>query len=261
MCVNHKLVLLGLKYYDTFTTKILIYDFVSNTWKQGSDIHTARSMFACRTSSEGSIYIAGGLEKHTPSHELSEATVYNVDEDKWELLPDSHQKMGICNGVFIEGMLYVISIMGNRIQRFDPNTREWTAMVNIGFHNSWYDDVLYAFGRLFAFGRVSACRRNGIEQYDWEKNVLREFQPLPQHFLHVRATVWCDRIFLCGYNDIRRRPDFYMFNPEAALSERLIHLDEPNISMEREMPVRLISLDEPKKSMEMRFVSIATIDI
>ncbi|XP_057824315.2 F-box/kelch-repeat protein At2g44130-like [Cryptomeria japonica] len=87
MCVNHKLVLLGLKHYGTSTKKILIYDFVSNTWKQGSDFHTARFMFACRASPEGSIYIVGGLEKHDPSCLLREATVYNVEKDKWELLP------------------------------------------------------------------------------------------------------------------------------------------------------------------------------
>ncbi|GLJ34826.1 hypothetical protein SUGI_0701310 [Cryptomeria japonica] len=216
--VNHKIVLLHLKHY--LTANIWIYDLLSRTWKQGAEIPTARSGtgFACCASPEGSIYIAGGCAKYGNAHELREAAVYKVNEDKWELLPQMHEKVGSCRGLFIEGMFYVINNWNNGIQRFDPNTGIWTTIETMTAPNSWY----VHFRGLIAF------LWNGIQQYDWEGKGWRELEPLPQQLYPVRATVWCDHIFLCGRQyyatSIHQSTIFYMYKPGAPLSERCISI-------------------------------------
>ncbi|GLJ34249.1 hypothetical protein SUGI_0688220 [Cryptomeria japonica] len=131
ICLNHKIVLLGLKHTDVYTAKILIYDLLSCKWKQGAEIPTDRSdnKFAFCASPEGSIYIAGGFSKYGRRRRLREAAIYKVDEDKWELLPEMNQGIDRCMGVFIEGMFYVIGNMCcNKCERFDPETGEWTTI-------------------------------------------------------------------------------------------------------------------------------------
>ncbi|GLJ34247.1 hypothetical protein SUGI_0688170 [Cryptomeria japonica] len=208
ICLNHKIVLLGLKQSQGYTAKILIYDLLSCKWKQGAEIPTDRfdHMFAFCASTEGSIYIAGGISKG--GRPLRKAAIYKVDEDKWELLPEMNQEIERCRGVFIEGIFYVIGYMCcNKCERFDPKTGEWTTMQSM--FAPMHKQVLYAFGQLIAF------RIRGIDQYDWEGNVWRELVALPQEIklFHPTATVWNDRILLCGFNS-----KFYMYKP-GAISE------------------------------------------
>ncbi|GLJ34843.1 hypothetical protein SUGI_0701700 [Cryptomeria japonica] len=155
--VNHKIFLLGRSYVST--VNIWVYDLSSITWKRVAEIPTARSGtdFAFCASPEGTIYIAGGFTKIRPGHALREAAVYKIDEDKWELLPEMHQEIDSCRGVFIEGIFYVIG-RDNRTQRFDPTTRVWTTIVNMSWNHIFWNNFLYAFGRLSLF-----TARNGIE--------------------------------------------------------------------------------------------------
>ncbi|GLJ34866.1 hypothetical protein SUGI_0701970 [Cryptomeria japonica] len=239
VCVNHKLVLMGLKHHEHETRRILVYDFETSTWQQGAEIPTATSssMFACCASPEGSIYIAGGLGQCDNS--FSDAAVYKVDEDKWEILPKMHQEIGFCRGVFIEGLFYAIGIFNNRAQRFNPSTREWTTLENT-LGNSKYVQFLYAFGQLYAFGG------EGVEKYDWEGEVWRELEPLPQQLSFIRATVWCDRIFLSGYKNTSLQsghPVFYMYKPGAVITERWI------------------AINKPESFVDMEILSVATIQI
>ncbi|GLJ14528.1 hypothetical protein SUGI_0235100 [Cryptomeria japonica] len=225
LCVKNKLVLLGLQFNWNYTSAILIYDLLSNTWKQGAQIPIGQCIhdFACCASPEGFIYIAGGYVKfssfsYSRANFSRKAAVYKVDKDEWELLPDMHYEMTDCGGVFYEGMFYVIS-RNNRTQRFDPNTRVWT-ILNL---SSPIPQSVHAM-----FGRLIAVMYNRIEQYDWEENVWRELETLPKILEYVQATVWSDRIFLCGYETaLSLYPKFYMHKLEAVLSDRWISLDEP----------------------------------
>ncbi|GLJ34833.1 hypothetical protein SUGI_0701550 [Cryptomeria japonica] len=221
--VNHKIVVLDGHF--SLSPKIWIYDLLSSTWKRGADIPTPsdRNKYAWCASPDGSIYIAGGYDT-IAGRKLRDAAVYKVDEDKWELLPQMYENVGrYCRGFFIEGMFYVL--YRYRTQRFDPNTRVWTTIANMSLPYSYYYDLLYAFGRLIAF------TTKGIEEYDWEGSVWREVEPLPQGFTVLHATVWYDRIFLRGYSNFMR-PIFYMYKPGAALTERWISIEEPNIFLE-----------------------------
>ena len=83
ICVNNKIVLLNLQYNGNSSKEILIYDLISNTWKQGVECPNIRYdyNFACCASPEGSIYTAGGLAQNGV---VRGAAVYKVREDKWE---------------------------------------------------------------------------------------------------------------------------------------------------------------------------------
>ncbi|GLJ34883.1 hypothetical protein SUGI_0702260 [Cryptomeria japonica] len=236
--VNHKIVVLCAD-CDDLIANIWIYDLLSSTWKQGAEFPNPRAEagFAFCASPEGSIYMAGGNAKYDDDPELRDAAVYKVDEDKWELLPQMPQEIGRCKGFFIEGMFYVIGTSNNRCQRFDPNTRIWTTLINMSLPDSW-SDILYAFGRLIAFGR------NGIEQYEWEGNVWRQLEPIPGKLKRVLATVWCDQIFLLAYeNTSHMRPFVYIYKPGAAFSERWISVDQLNFFLDS-MTVRSIATIE-----------------
>ena len=139
---------------------------------------------------------------------LCEAAVYKVDEDKWEILPNMHRRMGLSSGVFMDGMFYVIGVPREGSQRYDPNRGVWTTINNMSLQT--HQDALYAFGRLIAF------RRGVVDEYDWEGNVWKQFDLIPEDIEFDLATVWCDRIFF--YTNFPR-PIFYLYKPTAALSD------------------------------------------
>ncbi|GLJ34846.1 hypothetical protein SUGI_0701740 [Cryptomeria japonica] len=241
LCVKRNIILVGLSFQGKHTTETLIYDVLSSSWKQAAQIPTARSWFACCASPEGSIYIAGGRTNFNPRRALRDAAVYKVDEDKWELLPEMHQEVGVCTGVSFKGMFYVI---GNTCQRFDSNTGLWSTVNMVG---QSLLSIYVLFEQLIGFGT------NRIQQYDWKGNVWRELDPLPQELVQVSprvwwgqiyATVWWDRIFLCGKDtdSIDQPTIFYMYKPGAPLSERWISLDRLNL-------------------VDMEVVSVSTIEI
>ena len=117
--VNRKLVLLG-----GITKSVYIYDFESARWSRRADMPTHRYSFACSVdSSTGLVYIAGGIgvyhagrvgvdEPLNPlvgTRPLAAAEVYNVEEDKWEIMPPMIQTQGSgCHGVFMEGKFIVL---------------------------------------------------------------------------------------------------------------------------------------------------------
>jgi len=67
-------------------TSVYIYDFESTRWSRGADMTTLQSLFACFvSSSSGIVYIIGGIDQcHNP---LEVVEAYNMEEDKWEILP------------------------------------------------------------------------------------------------------------------------------------------------------------------------------
>ncbi|GLJ14521.1 hypothetical protein SUGI_0234980 [Cryptomeria japonica] len=94
-CFKHKLVLWGVSKWCNISV-ILIYDLLSNTWKEGAQIPIAILGNGCCASPEGSIYIAGGYSTSFPCRISRKAAVYKVDEDEWELHSDMHQEVRSC---------------------------------------------------------------------------------------------------------------------------------------------------------------------
>jgi hypothetical protein len=95
--VNRRLVLLG-----GITNNVYIYDFESGRWSHRADMPTPRYSFAYSVdSSTGLVYVAGGvgvyiagrvgfdepLNALAGTRPLVAVEAYNVEEDKWEILP------------------------------------------------------------------------------------------------------------------------------------------------------------------------------
>ncbi|XP_057838803.2 F-box/kelch-repeat protein SKIP20 [Cryptomeria japonica] len=202
--INHKLVFFGLYKQDTDkpTHVVLVYDFSSSIWKQGSDMPVFHSAFACAVSPhDGLIYIAGGYHRDGRKNTM----FYNVEKDKWEILPKMQQNITRCQGFFNHDKFYVISHYNSDIEIFDTNKRLWTTLKNMWI-SGWHPDHCVAgFGGLYYF-------QNGVKEYDWKENVWRKIGHFPSMFEYVSfgGTAWQDKIFLIGI-DSKDQERFSMF--------------------------------------------------
>ncbi len=95
---------------------------------------------------KGLIYIAGGYD--SDDEELCTATVYDIEEEKWEYLPPMIWSECKCDSVFTDDKLYVLSHMKGHIQAYDPNTRQWSAICDCYYDGSMQPSFA-AFGRIY----------------------------------------------------------------------------------------------------------------
>jgi hypothetical protein len=204
--VNRKLVLLG-----GITKSVYIYDFESARWSRGADMPTFRRSFACSVdSSTGLVYVAGGVdERRNP---LAAAEAYNVEEDKWKILPPMIQPHGLrCDGVFMEGKFMVFTRDGDRnAEVFDPSAGTWKRWENMRFRGDlWKKCAVSSSGELYAF----SGEEHQVMKYDGEKNVWTAVAFLPHfaRFVHCVAQ-FGDWIFVTGgiWKIVT-----YLFNPST----------------------------------------------
>jgi hypothetical protein len=151
--VNRKLVLI-----DGNRKSVYIYDFESARWSRGADMPTRRFLFACSVdSSTGLVYIAGGVDEH--GNPLAAAEAYNVEENKWEILPPMIQPHGgECQGVFMEGKFMVLSGGEDRsAEVFEPSAGTWRRWEDMSFRGDLWGNgnlsgkcVAFSSGELYA---------------------------------------------------------------------------------------------------------------
>jgi hypothetical protein len=137
--VNRKLVLI-----DGNRKSVYIYDFESARWSRGADMPTRRFLFACSVdSSTGLVYVAGGANKDF--HPLAAAEAYNVEENKWEILPPMIQPHGgECHGVFMEGKFMVLSGGEDRsAEVFEPSAGTWRRCEDMSFRGDLWKRNLW----------------------------------------------------------------------------------------------------------------------
>ncbi|GLJ04650.1 hypothetical protein SUGI_0000610 [Cryptomeria japonica] len=203
--LNQKLILIG-GWHPTHWEAmncVFIFDFSSGKWRQGADMPTVRTFFACTVSpSDGLIYVAGGHDDN--KNALRTAEVYNMEQDRWETLPPMSQDRDECHGVYLDGSFYVISgyttESQGRFERsaevFDPNTGLWRRLENM-----WSvagcpcprSCVVVNGSLLYAF------HKQGMMQYNAQENVWCVVDSIPQSIsVATCATVWRDKIFVSG---------------------------------------------------------------
>jgi hypothetical protein len=197
--VNRKLVLL-----DGITKSVYIYDFESARWSHRADMPTHRYSFSYSVdSSTGLVYIAGGivvyvagrvgvdepLEPLSPlmgNHPLAAAEAYNVEEDRWEILPSIIQPHGLgCDDVFMEGKFMVFT-EDRSAEVFKPSAGTWRRWENMRFRGDlWKKCVVSPSGELYTF----SDEEHQVMKYDGEKNVwtVVDFLLQSAHFLNCIA--------------------------------------------------------------------------
>jgi len=215
VAVNRKLLLIGrIRPSDTSLMKSVdIYDFESARWSRGADMPTPRLNFACCVSSStGLVYVAGGEGEHDPR--LASVEVYNVETDKWEILPPMIEPHGFaCRGFFMDGKLMVLEEF-ERGEVFDPSEGTWrmTAHVWNTRLETWRSREVCSFcGELYLFTEQQ------VEKYDVEKDVwsvVASF-PNPLDILFFKcSTQWRDQIFFSAFGALGKHIS-YLFNPST----------------------------------------------
>eukprot|EP00253_Pinus_taeda_P010965 PITA_10965 len=188
VAVNRKLLLIGrIRPSDTSLMKSVdIYDFESARWSRGADMPTPRLYFACCVSSStGLVYVAGGDGEHEPR--LASVEAYNVETDKWEILPPMIEPHGFgCRSFFMDGKLMVLEEFERR-EVFDPSEGTWR------------------------------MTEHEVEKYDVEKDVWSVVASFPNP-LDIRfftcVTQWRDQIFFSAFGALGKHIS-YLFNPST----------------------------------------------
>jgi hypothetical protein len=158
---------------------VYIYDFESARWSRRADMPTPRYSFACSVdSSTGLVYVAGGVNERPSGNPLAAAEAYNVEEDKWEILPPMIQPHGLgCDGVFMEGKFMVLSGEDRSAEVFEPSAGTWRRWENMRFRGDlWKKCAVSSSGELYAF----SDEQQQVMKYDGEKNVWTAVASLPQ---------------------------------------------------------------------------------
>ncbi|GLJ13825.1 hypothetical protein SUGI_0220810 [Cryptomeria japonica] len=213
------------------TRCVLLYDFACLKWRQGAKMPRWLNGFASAADEHGGlIYVGGGFDRfyidrwnrrYSFGNPVRSALVYNVEEDKWDLLPDMNTYIALIdllpdmktimefielsiNGVFADGKFYVMGYSGS-FEVFDSNARSWKTMENR--FDSWC--YVCVFGRFYCFsGR-------GLIEYDYGQDNLDFLGPLPTEDWARSidfAVVVGNKIFVSKWNTIQGQ-HFCMVEP------------------------------------------------
>ncbi|GLJ52018.1 hypothetical protein SUGI_1105770 [Cryptomeria japonica] len=155
---------------------VLIFDFLSRKWRHGADMPCSRCDFACAVSpTEPLVYIAGGCNRPCNRNfncPLPEAFVFNVEENKWDILPamNSIPLLSLCVGAFLNDKFYVAPCRSQRGQVYDPKTQVWSN-INSDSNADYVHSCLAAWRGLWWL-KWEECIRGwiNVEEFDIESN-------------------------------------------------------------------------------------------
>ena len=189
---------------------------------------TARSFFACSVSPDGLIYVAGGKDHNNRAFRAAE--VYDVEEDKWKILPPMSQARIECQGVFMDGKFIVISGYYGWIDRFsrsaevfDTGEGVWSRVENMWSIGGCPKSCIPASGHLFCFQNLQ------VMSYNNEENVWEVVASFPRGMnVTACATVCPDQIFLSGSSYNGGEQMCYMFRNNGGNSHKWVPTDSPH---------------------------------
>jgi hypothetical protein len=98
------------------------------------------------------VYIVGRVGVDEPLNPLAVVEAYNVEEDKWEILPPMIQPHGLgCDSVFMEGKFMVFN-EDRSAKFFELSAGTWRRWENMRFRGDlWKKCVVSSSGELYAF--------------------------------------------------------------------------------------------------------------
>jgi hypothetical protein len=143
------------------------------------------------------------------------AEAYNVEEDKWEILPPMIQPHGLgLHSVFIEGKFMVLSEYDRSAEVFDPSAGTWRLEDTLSFEGDLFTCAASSSGELYAFHE----EQQQVIKYEGEKKVWTVVASFPHGRKEATArfarfvkcaTQWRGRIF------VRSSYTGFMFNPST----------------------------------------------
>ncbi|GLJ34962.1 hypothetical protein SUGI_0703490 [Cryptomeria japonica] len=185
LCVDQKLIVLGLQYENQPTGTTMVFDFMSCRWKTGAEIPIDKFGYqlACCASPERLVYIAGRSKK---------AAVYDVGEDKWELLPEMPHSISWARGYYIDGMFHVVTIFGTLnylSNRCNPVAKQWEVLQR--FELLRYPPLSFVAdsGHIYSFGEYN------VMEFDCLRKMWMEAGNPPSHLNWLGSTESHNNIF------------------------------------------------------------------
>lgn len=89
------------------SNSVFIYNFISATWRRGTDMPGGRrSFFACASDSDRMVFVAGGHDGDKRA--LRSAVAYDVARDEWAPMPDMATERDESKGIYRRGAFHVI---------------------------------------------------------------------------------------------------------------------------------------------------------
>ncbi|GLJ35145.1 hypothetical protein SUGI_0707480 [Cryptomeria japonica] len=150
LCVDKKLIVIGLEHERTpKKSTVMVYDFMTFRWRRGADIpiDTIGHRLAHCASPEGLVYVVTSCKA---------VAVYDVVQDKWDLLPVMPDSVVLPKAFYIDGMFYVVNIskkFSNLTHRFDPMIQRWQVLRRFELLRFPPLSCQVAFGRIYSFAK------------------------------------------------------------------------------------------------------------
>ncbi|KAJ8425393.1 hypothetical protein Cgig2_015676 [Carnegiea gigantea] len=153
-------------------SKVLVFDLLNGTWKEGSPMPEKRSFFACAAVGPTTIYVAGGHDGR--KNALKSAAAYDVVLDEWRVLPEMTEERDECHGLSFDGSkFWVVSGYGTENQGrfrldcevFAPETESWTRIDGVWPNPSAAPRTAAAGGG----GRWLMVGEGEVREFDWEE--------------------------------------------------------------------------------------------
>jgi len=153
-------------------SRVLVFDLLKGTWKDGSPMPEKRSFFACAAVGPTKIYVAGGHDGR--KNALRSAAAYDVVMDQWKVLPQMAEERDECHGLSFDGSkFWVVSGYGTENQGrfrpdcevFDPETESWTRIDGVWPNPNAAPRTAAVAGG----GRWLMLGEGELREFDWEE--------------------------------------------------------------------------------------------
>ncbi|KAK9664926.1 hypothetical protein RND81_14G077700 [Saponaria officinalis] len=161
-------------------TRVIVIDFVSGIWKEGSPMPTARSFFACVAVGSAAVYVAGGHDGR--KNALRTAEAYDVEADTWRVLPEMAEERDESHGVVFGSNFWVVSGYGTESQGrfrpdaeiYDPETSTWTRIDGVWpYSGHTPKSTMVAAAPVGQRPRWWCMNGGELKQFDFEDNSWR----------------------------------------------------------------------------------------
>jgi hypothetical protein len=151
------------------------------------------------------VFVAGGHDENKTA--LATADVYNLDTDRWELLPDMSEERDECAGAVLDSKFFVISGYGTNSQGqfvssadvFDPATGTWSR------RNEMWSTAMAA-GSSSPNGYAVASD----ELYTFHRQTLFRYSPAKNAWNPVDAVPEATRVSPCASTSVNNENLFVM---------------------------------------------------
>jgi len=195
-----------------------VYDLEEHRWSVNSDMITPRSNFAL-VSAENRIYAIGG------DRLLDKAEYYDVDSDKWSMLPPMPTKrqhiFGDISGenIYIAGGLLCLKCeeeeqLSADLDVYNISNNRWSSLPAMPTSRqnplvSIVEDSIYVIG-----GMDNSNNIKPVEVFDVQTQTWKKISDVPEPGFFAGSVVYRNKIFILdGAEENEEQTDIFVYDP------------------------------------------------